>query len=741
MDKFEIKMRIEKLKQLVEDKDYVTAQKVVDSINWKQVRSAGLLTLAASVDEENGKLDAAKEKLVAALELVPVGKNILYKLTELAVRTGDVDEAETYYQEFHDVAPDDPACLLLQYMIMKVKHTPYPQLIECLEYYNQYDSDERWMYELATTYESAGRIPDMVALCDRIALMFGDSPYALKALKLKSKYERLTDDQRALLYPNSIAGQGVHYVKDDPGYQIRQQNEYLEKQESEGDILARNRIENEDDLFRVYAMTHDPSGREPVPAFEEPGPREKMPKRTVSAPQAAPTVPEALAAAPAPHAAEVSAIAAQAARAAAHAAEKAAEAAIRAAGDGQTEGQEDEQEKSPVEAVEETVFERALKAEKRKDEAQVTEETPFVKVAETAEEPAVPEAVPAVSAQEEAEIIKTDAVIMTAELEKKAARAEKPAPAPAPKFPEYKPVAPIVREPKKLTPADAPIERRNMIVEANDDQVGLNIAIAELKRFHAEYGSSQGAIKITAEKLNETGITDVVFNKIRGKDFIIEHAGELDPELTDDLYDLMLDDTDGTTVVLIDNPDGIDKLEDAKAELLDTCDYISDQDFRAEEFDEAAPKKQPVPEEEDDEAEYEENRAPEEEDDEDDGYDDEEEDEDETKVIVSPAKKTEKEAVYKDEDQMSVDDFVEYCEQYATDIDCVMDTDAHLALYQRVELMEEDGIPLTKKAAVDLMENTADIAEHPKSLARKLKSKYDKNNNLIIKEEDFLVGR
>ena len=110
-------------------------------------------------------------------------------------------------------------------------------------------------------------------------------------------------------------------------------------------------------------------------------------------------------------------------------------------------------------------------------------------------------------------------------------------------------------------------------------------------------------------------------------------------------------------------------------------------------------------------------------------------------MIVSPAKKTEKKAVYKDEDQMSVDDFVEYCEQYATDIDCVMDTDAHLALYQRVELMEEDGIPLTKKAAVDLMEDTADIAEHPKSLARKLKSKYDKNNNLIIKEEDFLVGR
>ena len=143
MDKYEFNVKIDRLKELAEEKDYATAQKIVDTIDWSRVRSANLLTLAASVDEENGRLDDAKDKLVLALERSPVGKRILYKLTELAVRSGSVEEAEDYYDEYHNVAPDDPSCLLLQYMIMKVKHAPYPQLIECLEYYCRYDSDEK----------------------------------------------------------------------------------------------------------------------------------------------------------------------------------------------------------------------------------------------------------------------------------------------------------------------------------------------------------------------------------------------------------------------------------------------------------------------------------------------------------------------------------------------------------------------------------------------------------------------
>lgn len=688
MDKYEFNMKIDKLKGLVEEKDFATAQKIVDSIDWGRVRSANLLTLAASVDEENGRLDDAKDKLVMALERTPVGKRILYKLTELAVRSGSVEEAEDYYEEYHNLAPDDPACLLLQYMIMKVKHAPYNQLIECLELYNKYDTDEKWMYELATTYEAAGRVSDLSALCDRIALMFGGSVYGIKALKLKAKYGKLTDEQRALLYPNSIASSGVHYAKDDPGYAIRMQNEEMAKQESEGDRLAANRIENEDDLFRVYAMTHDPQGREPVPVKEEPEekyvPEEKH-------------VPEEVV-------------------------EDEEEEEVELGGSYRTSAFE------KALKVAESVSERAAaKGMKEAEEAAaaaeaIVEEAPEIvsEAVETMAEDAVETIVPESAADPDGEIFRADARIMAAELEKAAAVVEKAAEEPAPM---QRPVE-KVPEPRKITAAEAPIERRNMIIEADDDQEGLDIAIGELKRFHAEFGASNGAIKIAAEKLNETGISRAVLAKIRGKDFVIEHAGELAPELTDDLYDLMLDDTDGTTVVLIDNPEGLDKLDEMKPELLDTCDYISDQDYNDdgdEEAEETKPVREPAPQPSRD---YDE--EPEEE------YEEEEVVEEKEDVRIRPAKKKEISG-----DEMSVDDFVEYCDQYATDIDCVMDADARLALYQRVELMEEDGIPLTRQSAEDLMEATADLAEHPKSLARKFK-KYDKDNNLIIKEEDFL---
>ena len=63
-----------------------------------------------------------------------------------------------------------------------------------------------------------------------------------------------------------------------------------------------------------------------------------------------------------------------------------------------------------------------------------------------------------------------------------------------------------------------------------------------------------------------------------------------------------------------------------------------------------------------------------------------------------------------------------------------------MALYERIEMMEEDGVPLTKKNAVDLIEEAADKAEKP-SLGRKLNSlfspKYDKEGYLILHENNF----
>ena len=91
--------------------------------------------------------------------------------------------------------------------------------------------------------------------------------------------------------------------------------------------------------------------------------------------------------------------------------------------------------------------------------------------------------------------------------------------------------------------------------------------------------------------------------------------------------------------------------------------------------------------------------------------------------------------------EMSVEDFASYAQQYAREIDCVLVGKTVLALYERIEMMQEDGVELTKESAEELIEEAADKAEAP-SLGKKLTGmfhpKYDKENRLILREDNFI---
>ena len=91
--------------------------------------------------------------------------------------------------------------------------------------------------------------------------------------------------------------------------------------------------------------------------------------------------------------------------------------------------------------------------------------------------------------------------------------------------------------------------------------------------------------------------------------------------------------------------------------------------------------------------------------------------------------------------RLDVDAFANYAQAYAHRIDCVIPGKAVLALYERVEMMEEDGVPLTRENAEQLIEEAADLAEKPslgKKLTGMLHPKYDKEGKLILREENFL---
>ncbi len=93
------------------------------------------------------------------------------------------------------------------------------------------------------------------------------------------------------------------------------------------------------------------------------------------------------------------------------------------------------------------------------------------------------------------------------------------------------------------------------------------------------------------------------------------------------------------------------------------------------------------------------------------------------------------------EEEMGIDEFAQYACQYATEIDCSITGKSMLALYERIEIMEEDGIRLTRENAEALIEEAADRAEKP-SLGKAIKgifsSKYNKDGLLILKEEHFI---
>ena len=117
MDKYEFNIKVEQIKKLISEGDYATAMKIADSIDWSRVRNANLLSMVAGVYEKNNEYQEAKDILLSAFERAPVGKRLLYKLTELSVKSGDIEEAEDYYHEFADLAPDDMRQYLLKYLM------------------------------------------------------------------------------------------------------------------------------------------------------------------------------------------------------------------------------------------------------------------------------------------------------------------------------------------------------------------------------------------------------------------------------------------------------------------------------------------------------------------------------------------------------------------------------------------------------------------------------------------------
>ncbi len=188
MDKYEYTVKADKIKQLVSRKDYATAAKIADGIDWSRVQDVRMLMMVAEAFEKNGQYEEAKEVLLTAYDLVPVGKGMLYKLTEICLKQRKIGEAENYYQAYSKAAPNDTGRFTLRYEIACARNESVERRIDILEQFERVDMDERLFYELARLYHKVGRGRECVAMCDRIILWFGEGEYVDAAVELKNRY-------------------------------------------------------------------------------------------------------------------------------------------------------------------------------------------------------------------------------------------------------------------------------------------------------------------------------------------------------------------------------------------------------------------------------------------------------------------------------------------------------------------------------------------------------------------------
>lgn len=195
MDKYEYNLKLDQMKSLYAEEKYEDAADIADTINWNKIKNVNALVKAGEIYEKTERYEDSRDVLLMAYDRSPIGRMIIYRLAEVAVRMKDFDAAQDYYDEFVQIAPHDSLKYVLRYDIKKAQGAAYTDLIPILEELKDQEYTEEWAYELAYLYHKAGMSEKCIDACDELILWFGDGPYVERALELKMLYQPLTKTQ------------------------------------------------------------------------------------------------------------------------------------------------------------------------------------------------------------------------------------------------------------------------------------------------------------------------------------------------------------------------------------------------------------------------------------------------------------------------------------------------------------------------------------------------------------------
>lgn len=746
MDKYEFNIKVEQIKKLVNKGDFETAMKIADTIDWRRVRSTSLLTMISQIYEKNAEYQDAKDILLLAYERAPLGKGLLYKLTDLALRENNIQEAEAYYREFCELSGDDPRQYLLRFLILEAKDAPLEQQINSLERYCQEELDEKWLYHLAELYHQANQADDCVRICDKIMLMFGLGKYVDKAMELKLQYAPLTKYQMDLVENREKYEEKLRAVEEE------YKNGTYRKPEPEGEYL---------DTDEPEAELDDEPENEPEGQPEQAEPEEKAGKPKAETKPADEKVEKAAldedVVASLHEAQAEEALAKEVSKIKPYDEEE-------GASEGETRVFRNVRDLEPAEAEEKS--EEAPIHEFEEKEETIVEDWDF--------EP-----------EEEEEEIKESNHLMI--------EAEDPAAGLAMALDSLKkihrelgtkhPVAKIsganlshrgiASVAERLAGKDLVVEHAadldDLTVEEleelmTQDETGMVVVLidtqARLEQMHRAYpalavrfqyigceNQKDDAAKLAQAREEELKRQQAQQEAEAARKRQAEREAEIRRQAEKEAEEKRRQQEAAARR---------EEEERAKAEAQALAAKEAEEARKAEEDRRLAERQREElrrqeearrddePEYEDEEERYEKDEyEPEDDyarggyrddykDDYKDSYKDEREDDEysnypEDEPEEKPSKKS---------GDMDVEEFVQYACKYASEIDCSISGKSMLALYERAEMMEEDGEPLTKTSAEDLIEEAADKAEK-KSFSGLFSSKYDKDGLLILKEKHF----
>ena len=260
MDKHELNVKVEQMRKQAGLGDYQTAVKIADKIDWRRVSNVSLLTQVSEIYEKVGKYAEAKDILLLAVERTPMGRGLLFKLTQLDLKVNSIDEAEECFEEFQRLAPQDTRQKLLRYLILKAKGAQPQQLMPPLEEYVSEELSDEWMYELAELYHRAGMREACLDLCDRITILFGTGEWVQKALRLKAEGEGEPLNE----YQQSILQGEIYYQPTAP-----RQNAVREPAPLTTPYAQQPMMATEYGTQMPYQTAAAPYGMEPAPALAE----------------------------------------------------------------------------------------------------------------------------------------------------------------------------------------------------------------------------------------------------------------------------------------------------------------------------------------------------------------------------------------------------------------------------------------------------------------------------------------